>query len=106
MVAQEYVTHFAILAAGIDSWGNTWATCRWHIQQVRDGGDQGCSERQRVQYERQRVPTTARPKGRIYAGFGFGFGVASCNAMDAEHMLMHRIGVLSGSGADERITIK
>jgi hypothetical protein len=37
---------------------------------------------------------------------GGGFGVASCNAMNAEHRLRQRIGVLSGSGAEERITIK
>ncbi len=35
-----------------------------------------------------------------------GVGVVSCNAMNAEHRLRQRIGVLSGGGADARITVK
>jgi hypothetical protein len=33
-------------------------------------------------------------------------GIACCNVMDAEHSPGQRIGVLSGGGADERITVK
>lgn len=35
-----------------------------------------------------------------------GFRVASDKAMDAEHRLKQGIGVLSGGGADERITLE
>jgi hypothetical protein len=32
--------------------------------------------------------------------------IASCNAMNVEHWLRQRIGVLGGGGANERVTVK
>jgi hypothetical protein len=42
----------------------------------------------------------------VSCGGGGGLGVPSCNAMNAEHILRPWVVVLSGGGANERITVK
>jgi hypothetical protein len=97
----------------VDGWVSTWAaggaagTRRWRPRRLGgsdnrlSGSDNGFKQRRRratkmfldLCFRWILIACWGRADGA--------FGVASCNAMDTEHRLRQRIGVLSDGGADE-----